>query len=60
MEDYINFILWQKLFSNENLMNLFRGYLNEKVEKDKKSILVKWKQIENLLDEIKKELELKS
>jgi len=55
-EDFITFYLWQKMSAKGNLWNSFSDFINEKVEKDKKSILEKWDKIEELLDEINKEL----
>ena len=55
-EDFITFYLWQKMSTKGNLWNSFLEFLTEKVEKDKKSILDKWSQVEKLLEEINKEL----
>jgi hypothetical protein len=57
-EDFITYYLWQKMSAKGNLWNLFSDFLNEKVEKDKESVLDKWKQVEKLLDDINKELGL--
>jgi len=55
-EDFVTFYLWQKMSAKGNLWDLFHEFLNEKVAKDKKSILDKWSQVEKLLEEINKEL----
>jgi hypothetical protein len=57
-EDFINFILWQKMCSKENLWKSFNDFINEKVKKDKTKILDNWNKIEKLLDEINEKLEL--
>jgi hypothetical protein len=57
-EDFITFYLWQKMSAKGNVWNLFSDFLIEKVKKDKEAILAKWNEVERLLKEIEKELEL--
>jgi hypothetical protein len=55
-EDIINFLLWQKMCAKENVLNLFKEFVNEKFQNDKKDILEIWEQIEDLLDQMNKKL----
>jgi len=51
-ENYINFLVWQKMCAKENVWNLFKEFINEKANNDKSEILDKWNKIEKLLDDI--------